>query len=241
MNVGQLVARSLRIIGVGDPAEAPQPEDYATAIQALNSMARRWEALGLIPGWTDASNPATDLTLPAAADDALVYGLAMRLRPEYGRALDPEVTAYAQQSVMALWRDRIAPNGLARTVGSIVLRSLRMLVQAGTNPDNFNLEGALIALNAMMQRWEANGLALGWSAAPDIDEPLPTPPEADEPMAANLAMRLQPEYGAQLSPAVIAIADGGLAALRRDVKVASPLCYSDRRGGYDTRTDSYDL
>lgn len=83
------------------------------------------------------------------------------------------------------------------------------------------VQGARI-LNRMMRRWEANGLALGWQ---DITLPvdvLPVPPEAEEAITYNLAVKLRPVYGATLEEDVVALARLGYAQLLRDVFAAAP-------------------
>jgi len=49
----------------------------------------------------------------------------------------------------------------------------------------------------MCNRWEANGLALGWVNVTAPDGTMPSPTEAEEAIAYNLALRLAPEYGVQ--------------------------------------------
>lgn len=238
--VREIVRDALGHLRVLDAAGNVSAIDMRDALRALNLLGRRWAANGLLETWTDATEPTDTLTAPATAEEPLGFNLALRMRPRYGTALDEDIMALANAGIMSLWRDRIAPADTARTVGNIIFRALRMLVQGGTFPDQFSAPGAVTALNAMMQRWEANGLALGWYAVAALADELVTPPEADEPMAANLAVRLQPEYGAQLSPAVLGLADGGLAALRRDVKVASPMRFRDVGRHYNVRTDGYE-
>lgn len=238
--VGSIVLRALRMLVRG--GSPPDTFDLEGALIAYNAMLARWQENGLAPDWTAASSIADALETPATADEAIAANLAIRLAPEYRSELPPAVVSLAESGLVSLWRDRITPANGARTAGAIILRALRMLVTGGTFPDQFNLSGALTALNAMLQRWEANGMALGWSAAASVDDELPTPPEADEAIAANLAVRLQPEYGAKLSPAVLGLADGGLAALRRDRMVEMPLVLdcAFHSGRYNAYTDSYE-
>lgn len=238
--VADIVRDALGHLRVLDAAGNVKPIDMRDALRALNLLGRRWAANGLLEEWTDATEPTDTLTAPEIAEEPLSFNLALRLRPRYGTQPDEDVLALASAGIMALWRDRIAPADTDRTVGNIIFRSLRMLVQGGTFPDQFSLPAAITALNAMLQRWEANGLSLGWSAASDLADELVTPPEADEAIAANLAIRLQSEYGAQLSPTVVGLAEGGLAALRRDVKVSSPMRFHDGGRHYNVRTDSYE-
>ncbi|ASL01762.1 hypothetical protein XcvCFBP7113P_16700 [Xanthomonas citri pv. vignicola] len=107
-------------------------------------------------------------------------------------------------------------------------------------PEAEDFETARIALNGMMRRWEANGLALGWQSVETPAETLPAPPEAEQAIAYNLALMLRPEYGANLEPDVVQTANDGLAELRRDMLVANPLVLRQRLPGcgrYNIYTD----
>lgn len=76
---------------------------------------------------------------------------------------------------------------------------------------------AVRALNLMMRRWEASGLALGWTDVADVNATLPAPPEAEEAIGYNLALKLRARYNATLDQDTVAHANDGLAALRADV------------------------
>lgn len=71
----------------------------------------------------------------------------------------------------------------------------------------------LKSLNAMMRAWEADGISLGWSDVTNATAAMPTPPEADEAIGANLAIRLAAKYGKQPDASVVAIASNGVAML----------------------------
>lgn len=131
------------------------------------------------------------------------------------------------------------------TVVKIVTRALRILdvVDASEAPTASDFETAVEALNGMMRRWEANGLALGWQDVSHAEEDLPAPPEAEQAIAFNLALVLRPEYlGVTLGTDVYQIAADGLSALRRDMLVANPLVVRARRprcARYNIATDEY--
>ena len=83
-------------------------------------------------------------------------------------------------------------------------------------------QGARV-LNRMLRRWEANGLALGWQDVSNPNDVLALPPEAEEPVTYNLAVKLRAIYGATLEQDVISLARNGYAQLLRDVLVANPI------------------
>lgn len=74
----------------------------------------------------------------------------------------------------------------------------------------------------MMNRWEADGISLGWSDVTDGANTLPAPVEAEEAIAYNLAVVIAPEYGVMPSTLVGQGADSGYKAVLRDVWAAQP-------------------
>lgn len=129
-------------------------------------------------------------------------------------------------------------------VQAIVGRALRLIhaVDPRQPVQAIDMQTGITALNAMLRRWEANGLSLGWNDVDAPDEDMPCPPEAEEAITFNLAITLAPEYEQMPSPVVIAAAGRGLTDLRCDVKFVTPL-HPDRSvlrcGDYDTRTDGW--
>lgn len=111
------------------------------------------------------------------------------------------------------------------TVVGLISRSLRLLgvLDAGQAAEGDDYVTARDVLNAMLARWEANGLALGWSDALVADADVTLPAEAVEAVAYNLACKLAPEYGVPVREDVVTDARDGLAALRRDRLVEMPL------------------
>lgn len=107
-----IVSRALRLLRVVDSNEAPEAEDFETARQALNGMLRRWEANGLALGWQDVDNPADELSIPAEAEQAVAFNLALMLRAEYGVSLDADVVGFAQEGLADLRRDVLVANPL---------------------------------------------------------------------------------------------------------------------------------
>jgi len=210
-------------------------------------MLGRWEASGLLAATTPVSGPDDVLAVPEQSLEAIAYNLALRLRALYGATLEPDIAAAAEGSVKGLWRDRLAPADGDRTVGSIILRALRLLANGGGFPDSFTLTGAIMALNAMMRRWEANGIPVGWSDVAAVADDVPAPTEADEAIVYNLAVRLSSEYGQSVTPAIAAQARDGYTAVIRDVYTAMPpiLMVDQPRpqnwsgSGYNIQTGSY--
>ena len=90
-------------------------------------------------------------------------------------------------------------------VQPIVNRALRILgvLDANETPPAVDTQTAIVALNALMVRWEADGISLGWAAVAAGSDTLPAPPEA--------------EYGVALAPDVVEFAREGMGRLLADV------------------------
>jgi hypothetical protein len=130
------------------------------------------------------------------------------------------------------------------TALQIVTRALRLIqvIDPQQSVSSLDYETSQTALNAMLRRWEANGLAMGWQ---DVDSPsdaLPVPPEAEEAIAYQLALRLAPEYGISPMPAVVEGAAQFMNDILRDRAVEMPMrqtpdvplpwAFYRRSGGY---------
>lgn len=131
-------------------------------------------------------------------------------------------------------------------VSAIINRSLRLLnaIDAAASTPALASANAMTALNALVTRWEANGLALGWANVTSVDGVMPSPDEAEEAIVYNLAMRLVGEYPAPQSfPITAEHAKQFLAELRRDRLIEMPVRQSGdlpgRFGSYNIKTDEW--
>lgn len=111
------------------------------------------------------------------------------------------------------------------TVAKLVARSLRLIqvIDAVQPVKAQDMETAIEALNAMMIRLEADGLAQGWSNVDSPSDTVPIPDEAETSIAFMLAKWLAAEYGVQPSALVMEGATQGENALLRDQAVATPI------------------
>jgi hypothetical protein len=103
-------------------------------------------------------------------------------------------------------------------VDDVIGRGLRILCvkDAAQATKAADFSTALMALNQMMRRWEADGLALGWTDVALPTDTMPCPDEALEAICFNLAKTLRPEYGVEMGPDAMQMASDGLAKLRAD-------------------------
>jgi len=111
------------------------------------------------------------------------------------------------------------------TVAKVVGRALRLIqvVDARQPVRASDMETAIEALNAMIRRWEADGISLGWMPNDNPSEEVLVPDEAVQAVAANLAVVLAPEYGVSVSAVVAQMAAAGMNDLMRDQAIATPI------------------
>lgn len=111
------------------------------------------------------------------------------------------------------------------TVAKVVGRALRLIqvIDARQPVKASDMETAIEALNAMIRRWEADGISLGWMPNDNPSDEVLVPDEAVQAVAANLAVVLAPEYGAAVSAVVAQMAASGMNDLMRDQAVATPI------------------
>lgn len=109
------------------------------------------------------------------------------------------------------------------TAIDIITRALRLIgAQAqGETPRADDAQDALLALNAMLQAWEGDGIRFGNAYPAALADTLNLSARELDAVAHNLAVRIAPEYGAGASPLLLDTAD----KLRRQVQAI----YFDRR------------
>lgn len=109
--VADIIRDALGHLRVLDANEAVEAEDAAESIRALNLMMRRWEASGISLGWSDVSSPDDTLPIPAEAEEAIGYNLALRLYARYGATLDQGMIDAARDGKAALMGDVALSDG----------------------------------------------------------------------------------------------------------------------------------
>lgn len=111
------------------------------------------------------------------------------------------------------------------TVAKVVGRALRLIqvIDARQPVKASDMETAIEAMNAMILRWEADGISLGWTPNDNPSDKVVVPDEAVQAVAANLAVVLAPEYGVSVSAVVAQMASAGMNDLMRDQAVVTPI------------------
>lgn len=105
ITASEAVQDALDLLAVLDEAETPSAAAMQTGIRQINAMLRRWEANGLMLGWSPVTNPSDDLPIPDEAEQAVTYGLAVRLAPRYGVEPRGDVVRGAETFLNDLRRD----------------------------------------------------------------------------------------------------------------------------------------
>lgn len=82
MNASEIVTRALRRIRVVAKDEAPDADDMAEGVKALNSMMFGWKAHGVDVEHVELE-PADAMTIGTEYEQAVIDLLAARLGPEY--------------------------------------------------------------------------------------------------------------------------------------------------------------
>lgn len=104
-----IIRDALQYIRVADANAVLDENDTADALRALNQMMRTLEVDGLSLGWQDVPAAADEMPTPPEADEAIGYGLAVRLAPRYGVQPDA-ATAQMAASTLAVLRANVLSN-----------------------------------------------------------------------------------------------------------------------------------
>ncbi len=107
---------------------------------------------------------------------------------------------------------------MSMTVTQLLSRSLNLLgvSDPGEELKSIDVTTGIIALNGMLARWEEDGVALGWAPVSLVSDVVPAPDAALEAIAANLAIKLAPEYRTPMRSELADMAAKGYDAMLRD-------------------------
>lgn len=211
--VHSVVRRALRLVGAQDSDEATSASASQDAIETLNSIGQRWLAIGLLAAWTDVDSPLDTLVTPATADEAIIYELGLRIAPEYGVQPSQTVTDQAGTERRLLWRDRLQ-SADTTTANGIILRALRIISNPGFGPDAVSFTGALGTLNALLAEWHEAGIGLPDYSFANLADSLASDAADRDAIAYQLAIRLAPEYGTELSGTAMQSASESMSRMR---------------------------
>lgn len=95
MKAANLIHRTLRIMRVVGADDAPDAEASRDALDILNGLLAEWRGSGIAVPDYDVADADTEMTIDMADRDAVAYQMALRLSPEFAKAIGP-----AQQQAM---------------------------------------------------------------------------------------------------------------------------------------------
>ena len=93
-----VINRACRIIGVAQSGEVLQSDIASDALSVFNSLLAEWYGNIAIPEYS-VTGLTTTLTIDDGDKEALAYQLAIRLAPEFGETITPEILNIAQESM----------------------------------------------------------------------------------------------------------------------------------------------
>lgn len=104
-----IIRDALQHIRVADANAALDENDTTDALRTLNQMMRTLEVDGVSLGWEDVTAATSNMPTPPEADEAIGYGLAVRLAPRYGVTPDP-LTVQLAKETLGILRAYVASN-----------------------------------------------------------------------------------------------------------------------------------
>lgn len=110
----QHIARAFGKIGLGVDLFNVAPEDITSALYEMDAMMAEWDAKGirlgyLLPTNPDDSDPDDDSGLPDYANSAVYLALAVRIAPDFGKALSLDTKTAARSAYDAVVRQIAFP------------------------------------------------------------------------------------------------------------------------------------
>lgn len=100
------ISKALAKIGLGDVAYDADAEDLQDALSELNAMMAEWAERGIDIEWplSDTQDIETVTEAAAGEETAIIYNLAQRIAPDFGKAVAPRVDAIALRQFNRLMR-----------------------------------------------------------------------------------------------------------------------------------------
>jgi len=93
-----IITRACRILGIGTDGEALQASMTSDALSVLNGVLAEMYGNIEVPDYSVSSLFAA-MTVDKADEEALAYELALRIAPEYGEQVTPDILRKAEESM----------------------------------------------------------------------------------------------------------------------------------------------
>jgi len=110
----QFVTAAFEEIGIADYIYDLDPAQLQSAVRRLDSMIAEWNGKGIrlsypLPGSPENTDLDTESTVPDAANEAVITGLAVRIAPSYGKQVSHDTKVIAKQGYNTLMQRAAMP------------------------------------------------------------------------------------------------------------------------------------
>jgi hypothetical protein len=128
MTARDIITRALKKIGALAPGEPLASGEALDGLAELNQMLSSWRTENDLTQISEISDLSDELSLPDGYSDAIIYNLAVRLAPDYGRMVPDLVMMTAAESMATIKRAGHRPSYLSADDGLLsVGRSYNIL------------------------------------------------------------------------------------------------------------------
>lgn len=101
---GEVIQKALKRILVAAADAAPEPDEYADALDDLNNLMLNLESDNCRLGWTVVDNVSDVLTVPRGAILPIINNLAVTVAPDYSAEIPPALAQAASMGMASLLR-----------------------------------------------------------------------------------------------------------------------------------------
>jgi hypothetical protein len=95
----EIVSDILQEITVQSPEQSVLSVDFQTVVRYMNRFMSSLDAMGTKLGYTLVSSPADAITIPAGAEEGLIFNIALRLCTTYDIAVSADLVMKARDSL----------------------------------------------------------------------------------------------------------------------------------------------
>jgi len=94
-----VVSDILQEITVQSPEQELPAVDFQTVVRYMNRFMASLDAMGTKLGYTNVSNPSDQITIPAGAEEGLIFNMALKVATTYDIAVSVDLAMKARDSL----------------------------------------------------------------------------------------------------------------------------------------------
>ena len=94
-----VVSDILQEITVQSPEQELPAVDFQTVVRYMNRFMASLDAMGTKLGYTNVSNPSDQITIPAGAEEGLIFNMALKVATTYDIAVSGDLAMKARDSL----------------------------------------------------------------------------------------------------------------------------------------------